>query len=182
MVMSYLEQNGATLVDIIDYDQQEYDSIKNWVIASTQKRHSYIFDMLDICREISASKRDGANIIRYLLYRMNNRIIKDQQAHGDEKRYAGLNISSKCMPFDRNPYSFNPKGHISNLYDLFECIDTAGHKGELLSRYIEKNTNQNGVLFTPIDQLTMFGIPQEIEQTIENIIAPYIAGLDRRVS
>lgn len=104
MVMSYLEQNGATLVDIIDYDQQEYDSIKNWVIASTQKRHSYIFDMLDICREISASKRDGANIIRYLLYRMNNRIIKDQQAHGDEKRYAGLNISSKCMPFDRNPY------------------------------------------------------------------------------
>ena len=167
MVMSYLEQNGATLVDIIDYDQREYDSIKNRVIASTQKRHSYIFDMLDICREISASKRDGANIIQYLLYRMNNRIIKDQQAHGDEKRYAGLNISSRCMPFDRNPYSFNPKGHISNLYDLFECIDTAGHKGELLTRYIEKNTNQNGVLFTPIDQLTMFGIPQEIEQTIE---------------
>ena len=167
MVMSYLEQNGATLVDIIDYDQREYDSIKNWVIASTQKRHSYIFDMLDICREISANKRDGANIIRYLLCRMNNRIIKDQQAHGDEKRYAGLNISSKCMPFDRNPYSFNPKGHISNLYDLFECIDTAGHQGELLARYIEKNTNQNGVLFTPIDQLTMFGMPQEIEQTIE---------------
>ena len=78
-----------------------------------------------------------------------------------------FNTDSKCMPFDRNPYSFNPKGHISNLYDLFECIDTAGHKGELLSRYIEKNTNQNGVLFTPIDQLTMFGIPQEIEQTIE---------------
>lgn len=102
-----------------------------------------------------------------MLYRMNNRIIKDQQAHGDEKRYAGLNISSKCMPFDRNPYSFNPKGHISNLYDLFECIDTAGHQGELLARYIEKNTNQNGVLFTPIDQLTMFGIPQEIKQTIE---------------
>ena len=50
---------------------------------------------------------------------------------------------------------------------MFECIDTAGHKGELLTRYIEKNTNQNGVLFTPIDQLTMFGIPQEIEQTIE---------------
>lgn len=167
MVMSYLEQNGATLVDIIDYDQREYDSIKNWVIASTQKHHSYIFDMLDICREISANKQDGANIIRYLLYRMNNRIIKDQQAHGDEKRYAGLNISSKCMPFDRNPYSFNPKGHISNLYDLFECIDTAGHQGELLARYIEKNTNQNGVLFTPIDQLTMFGIPQEIKQTIE---------------
>lgn len=167
MVMSYLEQNGATLVDIIDYDQREYDSIKNWVIASTQKRHSYIFDMLDICREISANKRDGANIIRYLLCRMSNRIIKDQQARGDEKRYAGLNISSKCMPFDRNPYSFNPKGHISNLYDLFECIDTAGHQGELLARYIEKNTNQNGVLFTPIDQLTMFGMPQEIEQTIE---------------
>ena len=66
MVMSYLEQNGATLVDIIDYDQREYDSIKNWVIASTQKHHSYIIDMLDICREISANKQDGANIIRYL--------------------------------------------------------------------------------------------------------------------
>ena len=32
MVMSYLEQNGATLVDIIDYDQREYDSIKTGLL------------------------------------------------------------------------------------------------------------------------------------------------------
>lgn len=167
MVMSYLKQNGATLVDIIDYEQREYENIKNWVVASTQKSHSYIFDMLDICREISTNKRDGANIIRYLLHRMNNRVIRDQHAHGEEKKYAGLNISSKCMPFDRHPFSFNPRGHISNLYDLFECIDTSGRQGELLARYIEKNTNQNGILFTPIDQLAIFGTPQDIEKMIE---------------
>lgn len=167
ILMSYLEQNETTLVDIIDYDQRNYAKVKDWVVASTQKRHSYIFDVLDICREISINKRDGANIIRYLLHRMDNRVIRDQRAHGEEKKYAGLNISSKCMPFDRNPYSFNPKGHISSLYDLFECIDTSGRQGELLARYIEKNTNQNGVLFTPIDQLTMFGVSTDIEQTID---------------
>lgn len=176
LVMNYLEENVATLVDIIDCDQREYENIKNWVVASTQKRHSYIFDVLDICREICINKRDGANIIRYLLHRMNNRVIRDQRSRGEEKKYAGLNISSKCMPFDRNPFSFNPRGHISNLYDLFECIDTTGRQGELLARYIEKNTNQNGVLFTPIDQLAMFGTPEDIEQIIEKYNRSLYAG------
>ena len=34
------------------------------------------------------------------------------------------------------------------------------HKRELLARYIEKNTNQNGILFTPIKDLQMFVTPE----------------------
>lgn len=165
-LMLYLEENQASLVDIVDYDTEEYIAAKEHVASSAQKNYSQFFDVLDYCREISISCRGGKNILRYLLHRMNNQMIKDQQPHGQERSYAGLNISAKCIPFDRHPFSFNPRGHISNLYDLLECIDVANRKGELLARYIERNTNQNGVLFTPIDELHMFGLPEEIEELI----------------
>lgn len=166
-LMDYLQQEEISLVDIIDYGNIQYAVAKQRIAATTQKQHSYIFDILDKCRDISLHNRDGKNILRYLLYRMNNRVIKDQLPHGEEKCYAGLNMSAKCMPFDRNPYSFNPRAHISNLYDLFECINPDNHKKELLARHIEKNTNQKGVLFTPIEDLQMFGTQEEIEQLVE---------------
>ena len=166
-LMDYLEQAQVSLVDIIDYDNIQYAATKQRITATTQKQHSFVFDILDKCREISLNNRDGKNILRYLLYRMNNRVIKDQLPHGEEKCYAGLNMSGKCMPFDRNPYSFNPRAHISNLYDLFECINPDGHKKELLARHIEKNTNQKGILFTPITDLKAFGTQEEIKQLIE---------------
>ena len=174
-LMDYLGRYQVSLVDILDYEYGDYAAVKQMVIDTTKNKTSYIFMILDFCREICTHNRDGKNILRFLLHRMNNRVIKDQGPHGEEKCYAGLNISAKCMPFDRNPYSFNPRAHTSNLFDLFECIPVAGHERELLARFIEKNTNQNGILFTPIEDLRMFGKPEEIER----MVAQYNASLYR---
>lgn len=175
-LMSYLKAEQVNLVEIIDYPQQQYFMLKQQVSATTQKQHSYIFDILDCCRRISTYGYDGKNILRFLLYRMNNRLIKDQQPYGQEREYANLNISSKCVPFDKHPFSFNPKGHISNLFDLLECIDPNGRSGELLSRYIENNTNQNGVLYTPIADLSSFGTPDDIKRIIDQYNSSLFSG------
>ena len=166
-LMNYLEKNQISLVDILDYEDFDYNMVKRMITSTTKNHHSYIFDVLDKCRSLCISCCDGRNLLRFLLHRMNNRVIKDQLPYSHEKSYAGLNISAKCMPFDRHPYAFNPKKHISNLFDLLDCIPVSGYKQDLLARYIEKNTNQNAILFTPIEELYMFGSPDEIKQLIQ---------------
>ncbi len=165
-LMEYLEYNQLSLVDILNFNDILYDAFKQYILSHSKGSRCVIVEIMDRCRTISAVSESGNNILRYLLYRMNNRVIKDQWPYTNGNTYGNLYLSSKCIPFDRHPFSFNPKGHISNLYDLFECIDPAGHESELLARFIEKNTNQNGVLFTSIDDLKLFGSAEQIEALI----------------
>ena len=165
-LMSYLGEYYCTLVDVIDYEEERYDYFKKEITKSTRNGKSAICDILDECRRRSLNKIGGANILRYLLNRMNNRIIKDQWATSYNYTYAGLFLSPKCRPFDEKPFSFNPKGHISNLYELLDCIEVDGREAELLARFILDNTSQNGKLFTPIEQLERFGTSDEIRRTI----------------
>lgn len=164
-LMDYLKAQQVSLVDILDFDVSDYSILKQQIISSTRNQRSIIFEALDKCYSISANNNSGKNVIRYLLHRMNNQLIKDQWPN-DSKTYAGLYLSSKCLPFDQHPFSFDPKGHITNLYDLFECIPTAKREPELLARLIEKNTSQNSVLFTPIEELEQYGSPEEIEKCV----------------
>lgn len=166
-LMEYLEDNQLSLVDILDFDDVQYSAVKQYILSYSKGNRCVIVEILDQCRTISAINGNGNNILRYLLHRMNNRIIKDQWPFKNGNTYGNLYLSSKCIPFDRHPFSFNPKGHISNLYDLFECIDPVGHEPELLARFIEKNTNQNGILFTPMDDLKLFGSAEKIETLIK---------------
>ena len=114
------------MVDIIDLPTIQYARVKQEILG--ERSVSSIVNGLDKCREVSRKNAPGKNIIRYLLYRMNNVIIRDQRpTKFQPKTYADYAMSSKCMPFDTQPYSFNPKGHITNIYDLFQCIDAAEH-------------------------------------------------------
>ena len=173
VMMEYLKEHQVSLVEIADYGQEQYMKLKNEVIFSTPARHSYFFDILDQCRLYSKKRRPGKNILRLLLNRMNNEIIKDQWPYKNGKTYVDLYLSSKCMPFDKNPFSFHPKGHVMNLSELYECIDPKGHTGEIISRYVENNAYNNGQLFTPVENLSKIGN----ENKIKKIISKYNASL-----
>lgn len=167
-LMDILTRTHFTLVDIISLDCNDYATIKNELLSDLKNNISPIVSILESCRDIISRNVAGKNIIKYLLYRMNNVIIKDQRPTSFEpKTYASYNISSKCMPFDTQPYCFYPKGHITNLYDLYQCIDATNHKSELLKRYIANNTNSNNILFTPIDELVAFGTPKEVLNLVD---------------
>lgn len=165
-LMKFIESHQVSLVDIIDFDDNTYALVKDSISCSIKSKHSVIFDVLDRCRDISINDQVGKNILRYLLHTMNNRIIKKQWPYSAANCYGDMYLSTKCMPFDKMPFSFHPKGHCSNLYVLLECIDTTDREPELLARYIEKNTIQNGKLFTQMDELKLFGTPDQIESYI----------------
>lgn len=156
-LMDCLKNDIDSLVDLIDLNDIEYNKFKNEVSNGAKSKHSRIFDVLDQCRYFSVNNYLGSNSIRYLLVKMNNRIIKDHWPTAPEKAFRNLFLTTKSIPFNYLPYSFNPPGHYSNYYDLIECIDSRGKEGQLLARFIENNTSQNGVLFTPFEELSLFG-------------------------
>jgi len=166
-LMDYLKSEQTTLIDLIDSDEEVYNSVKTHVAESTKDKHSKIFDVMNMCRYIALSKATGKNIIRYLLCKMNNRIIKWQWPDEPDKTLRGFHLSTKCFPFEQKPFSFNPKGHTPNIYDLMECFELHGREAELLARHVNNNTEDNGSLFLSISELTRFGTAEEINNRVE---------------
>lgn len=168
VLMEYITRTHLSLVDIIDLPQDEYERLENSLLSANQGSRLSIVTVLNKCRDISKRNMLGVNIIRYLLFRMNNTVLKDQRPTVYQpKTYADYNMSSKCMPFDKQPYAFYPRKHITSLYDLYQCIDASTHKAELLKRYIDNNTYSNHVLFTPIEELASFGTQEEVLTLVE---------------
>ena len=168
VLMEYITRTHLSLVDIIDLPRDEYERLENSLLSANQGSRSSIVTVLNKCRDISRRNIPGVNIIRYLLFRMNNTVLKDQRPTVYQpKTYADYNMSSKCMPFDKQPYAFYPRKHITSLYDLYQCIDASTHKAELLKRYIDNNTYSNHVLFTPIEELANFGTQEEVLALVE---------------
>ena len=168
-LMDALKEEELSLVELIDSEDDYYNKIKLYVNNSTKENRSKIFIILDNCREISNKNYAGKNILRYLLNTMNNRIIKAQWPQYDNKTYANYFLSSKCIPFDNNPFSFNPCEVKTDFYNAIECIDTKGREQELLAKYIIDNAENNVSLFTNLADLLMFGD----ETTIKNYIQTY---------
>lgn len=61
-----------------------------------------------------------------------------------------------CIPFDQMPFATSLLKHNPRIYDLLECIDTTGREHEFLARIVKNNTEQQGVLFTPLSDLSKF--------------------------
>ena len=164
-LMSIITNNQLSLVDLIDLPDDEYEKFKKEMNSAAKNKKSAIINILNHCRYISKRNYRGTNIIRYLLYRLNNKVIKDQRPTTFNPQTLGnFNFSSKCLPFDEHPFSHYPKDHVTSLFDLYQCIDASNHKPELLKRFIDNNTYSNHVLFTPIEDIFGFGDKDEIIQ------------------
>ena len=79
VLMEYITDTHLSLVDIIDLPKEEYGLFKRKLISETKSSISPIVKILNKVREISLSNSHGKNILRYLLFRLNNKIIKEQR-------------------------------------------------------------------------------------------------------
>lgn len=166
-LMSILTHEGVSLIDIIDSSREEYLEYKNQVISSTKEKKSKLFNLFDRCRQMSIRRELGINTIRYLLVTMNNRKIKDQYPFHNGKVLYMLNMSSKCFPFEQMPFSFNPKGHHSNIYEVVNALDFQGREDELLARKVRNNTEQLGILYSAISDLDYDGSLEDIKKLVD---------------
>lgn len=161
-LMKYLTESGFNLVEIIDLNDGYYSYVKR--LVSEKANSSRIFQLLDKCRSISKNKASGHNLIRYLLFRLNNKIIKEQYINVPCRILSDLNFQYGCIPFDQMPYNSSLINHNPKLSDLFESINPEDRQHELLARHIKNNTEYRGQLYTPINEIENF---ESIETLVE---------------
>ncbi len=153
-LMALLKKTGLNLVEIINFPENYYDSFKESITQKTKTTH--ILNTLDKCREITIGNRPGSNVIKYLLYRLNNKIIKKQLKFEVCEKLSNLNLKYGCIPFDKMPFNTSLIEHNPKLADLFDCLDSTNREHELFARYIRNNTEIKGKLYTPRKEITIF--------------------------
>jgi hypothetical protein len=162
--MAFLKRTGLNLVEVIDFPDDQYQAIKSLIARKANTDH--ILDVLDKSRKITKAKASGSNVIRYLLYRLNNKILKRQYSPEICDRLSSLRLKYGCIPFERMPFNTSLIEHNPRLSDLFDCIDSTNREHELLARRIKNNTEVEGQLYTPRNDITGF-------QSIDDLVQSY---------
>ena len=163
-LVKYLTESGRSLAEIVVYLDEKYNEIRNRIVPNREGYH--FFDLLDFCRQLIKNQGAGYNVLRYLLHHMNNRVIKEQYHESYKKNYntgrweylgannwlSNLYLANECLPFDTMPFCSGLRKHVPNISDLLIALDTAGREHEFMARVIKNNTEQKGMLYTPLEQ------------------------------
>lgn len=168
-LMQFLSKTGFSLVELMRFEEAHYQRIRLQVLEAFNAKVSHLFDIFDRCREIIGNNRPGANILRYLLYHMNNKVLTDQI--GDENgSLSGLHLKYGCIPFDKMPFNTSLLQHNPRLGDLFDCLDATNRMHEVLARYVLVNTEKQGQLYTPKAELERFGDLDRLINTFNRLL------------
>lgn len=160
-LMKLLTDEFYSLVDIIDLEDTDYDELKNKLAFGTKVTE--FIPILDKCRTLMNS--NGKNVLRYLLYKLNNKIIKQQHRRGKIcDCLSGLRLELGCKVFDEMPFNASLLGHNPRLCDLFDCIDYTGREHELFARLIKNNTEIKGELYTSQNDVKGFNSIHDLIQ------------------
>ncbi|TDK25840.1 helicase [Arthrobacter crusticola] len=155
-LMQYLTTTRSNLLDLMDMGDANYAQIRDWAQTGAH-RGPLIFEMLDVARSLIQSSRPGSSLLRYLLLRMNNQVIKAQYDSASCAPLSGLNVSHSCRPFDTMPFCSSPRKHNPHFADLAESLSTTTRRHELLARRVRNNVEQHGIIYTPDSELEDFG-------------------------
>lgn len=159
-LMYGLTVGSSSLNDLLDMPDDEYERVKASGTARATKLQ--LFPLLDRARHIARSNVPGSNVLRYLMLRMNNQVLKQQHDRTGCSRLSGLNLKYGCIPFDTMPFCTSLPGHNPKYWDLVESLDMNGRKHELLARRVNNNVEHHGVLYTPESDLRELGDIDEL--------------------
>jgi len=170
-IMRFLTRTRINLVEFIEFDDDIYNKYKNEIFKQAKTRN--IINILDICHALVKNDKSGSNIIRYLLYRLNNMVIRAQIQQESCRKLSDLRLKYECIPFDEMPFCSSPVSHNPKWIDLFDCIDSSNREYELFARYIKNNSEIHGHLYTPIKGIVGF-------DNIDELIEKYNSSLYRK--
>lgn len=182
----YLTRTGISLSEVIMFPDEIYATVREQIVPNSDSKH--FFSTLDICRSFVKYQKPGHNVLRYLLHHMTNRIIKAQYKEhwrwnfelgrneyvGGNYKLSNLYLAYECIPFDTMPFCSGLKSHVPSLLDLFDSLDATGREHEVLAWLIKNNTEQKGILFTPLEKCEHDGkYKLENFEDVETLVKTY---------
>lgn len=162
-LMELLTKRFFNLLEIVKFSDNDYNIFQRFMKDNVKKND--ILWILDDCRNIIKNDMPWSNIVRYLLYNLHNKIIKQQIGVTENRSLSGLTLKYECIPFDQMPFCTSLYNHNPSLYDLLNCIDIKEREHEFLARSI-KNKTDDGKLYIDISELSYFN-------NIENLIEKF---------
>lgn len=154
-LMQGLTTSMGSLLDLIDLPDDKYGMVKAAGLADNARPQA--FAMLDEARRIVRSEASGHIVLRYLMLRMHNQVLKEQYYHDGCSRLSNLNLKYGCIPFNSMPFCTALPGHNPRYWDLVESLDATGRNHELLARRVQNNVERHGVLYTPVQDIEGLG-------------------------
>jgi energy-coupling factor transporter ATP-binding protein EcfA2 len=154
-LMQGLTAGSGSLLDLVDLPDDKYATVRTAGTAGVTKQ--MIFPVLDEARRIVRSAAPGQNVLRYLMLRMHNQILKPQYYRDGCDRLSGMKLPYGCIPFDTMPFCTSLPRHNPRYWDLVEAIDVTGRNHELLVRRVKNNVERRGILYTPVADIEEFG-------------------------
>jgi len=169
-LMTLLRRTGLNFDEIIGFPDDYYQKYKNEI---TQKAKTiYFLDALDKSRDLTRQNSPGSNVVKYLLYKLNNKVLKRQYSSEMCPKLSNLNLQFGCIPFDEMPFNTSLIDHNPKLSDLFDCVDHTNRDHELFARLIKNNTEIKSQLYTHRKDIKSF-------ENIDNLMQTYNGKLYR---
>jgi len=163
-LMRWLTVGSGSLVDLVEMPDDKYSRVKAAGTGGVPKPQ--IFPMLDESRRIVRADAAGGNVLRYLMLRMHNQILKPQYSWEGCEPLSGMKLQFGCTPFDTMPFCTSLPGHNPRYWDLVESLEITERNHELLARRVKNNVERYGTLYTPVPDLEEFG-------NVNDLIAKY---------
>lgn len=188
-INDYITKNDCNLVDIIYFEDNQYNKFEQEI--SNGRIQTFFLNILNKCREACLENFKGSNVLRYLLYKMNNKVIKGQilkPRHNYETGsvnnnpnhiLSNLYLKYESIPFDQMPFVSSLCGHNPKISDLFECVEHKNREHEFLARFIIQNTQSNGMLYTEKEELSHFSDLQNLINKFNDLL--YKTHNDRKI-
>lgn len=154
-LMLGLTEGSDSLLDLLDMPDNKYEAVRAQGTAGVAKPQ--VFPVLDEARRIVRSAAPGHNVLRYLMLRMYNQILKPPYHRDGCYLLSDMKLQFGCIPFDTMPFCTSLPGHNPRYWDLVESLDATGRNHELLARCVKNNVERHGILYTPVNDLEEFG-------------------------
>ena len=101
-LMQRLTVSSGSLLDLMDISNDRYEKVK--AEGTTNLVKPQIFPVLDKARRIVRSAAPGHNVLRYLMLRMHNKILKLPYDQTNCSLLSNLKLQFGCIPFDTMPF------------------------------------------------------------------------------
>lgn len=175
-LMKILKDEEINILEILLTEEDIFNNYIQKIKGNSENNN--ITKILTKIRNHLLSEQRGCNILRYLLVKMDNQVIKDQLCDEANKNISYLHLLNQSIPFDSMPYAMSLYNHNISWFHLINAIDIDGRNFELLGRYVKNNCETNNVLYTPCEEVEKFGEIDELIEEYNKALVKY--GIDIR--
>lgn len=138
-LMNFLTKTGMNFLDLIDLQEFDFYELINSIYRNTNT--SVFKEILLILRKrfCMTSKETGRNVIRYLLLNLREETLNNVMPNQFYQKLLceNLNLSAKCIPFEKNPYISNLAGGKTSEGNLTKIVNAVGsEKMEIVRPYL----------------------------------------------